>query len=155
MLGANAPAFETYGKGPGIERVECRHAINDDEPVNIELQLHQQLFAEGVDQVGGIGSAAHITDLDTRTSDRRQIHIVQLGIKARQFVFDGVQRFQHLADQEELGPPLRLAYGQHAINPLLRIVLPQPCRPFLLRVSRATVVAQWCFRGPSDVPSPH
>jgi hypothetical protein len=39
---------------------------------------------------------------------------MQLGIKARQFVFDGAQRFQHLPGQEELGPPLRLAYGQHA-----------------------------------------
>jgi hypothetical protein len=26
----------------------CRYAINDDEPVNVELHLHQQLFAEGV-----------------------------------------------------------------------------------------------------------
>ena len=34
MLGADAPAFETYSKGAGIERIECRHAINDDEPVN-------------------------------------------------------------------------------------------------------------------------
>ena len=34
-------------------------------------------------------------------------------IKARQFVFDGAQGFQHLPGQEELGPPLRLAYGQH------------------------------------------
>src|ERR1700730_10646730 len=63
MLGADAPAFETYGKGAGIERIECRHAINDDEPVNVELQLHQQLFTEGVDEVGGIGSAAHMADL--------------------------------------------------------------------------------------------
>jgi uncharacterized membrane protein YgdD (TMEM256/DUF423 family) len=51
---------------------------------------------------------------------RRQSHILQLGIKARQFVFDGVQRFQHLASQEELGPQLCLAYGQHAANPLYR-----------------------------------
>src|SRR6202022_2922288 len=52
-----------------------------------------------------------MADLDTRASDRRQIHIVQLGIKARQFVFDGAQRLQHLAGQEELGPPLRLAWS--------------------------------------------
>jgi hypothetical protein len=96
-----------------------------------------------------------MADLDARARNRRQIHIVQLGIKARQFVFDGAQRLQHLAGQEELGPPLRLAYGQHAINPLLSPVLPQQCRPFLLRVSRAALVVQWCFRGPSDVPSPH
>jgi len=38
MLGADAPAFETYSKGAAIERIECRHAINDDEPVNVELQ---------------------------------------------------------------------------------------------------------------------
>ena len=49
MFGADAPAFETYRKGAGVERIECRHAINNDEPVNVELQLHQQLFAEGVD----------------------------------------------------------------------------------------------------------
>jgi hypothetical protein len=47
-----------YSKGAGIERIECGHAINDDEPVTVELQLHQQLFAKGVDEVGGIGSAA-------------------------------------------------------------------------------------------------
>jgi len=61
-----------------------------------------------------------MADLDARASDRCQIHIVQLGIKARQFVFDGVQRFPHLDGQEELGPQLCLAYGQHAANPLNR-----------------------------------
>jgi hypothetical protein len=61
-----------------------------------------------------------MADLDARASDRRQIHIVQLVIKARQFVFDGVQRFQHLAGQEKLGPQLCLAYGQHVANPLNR-----------------------------------
>jgi hypothetical protein len=82
MLGADAPALETYGKGAGIERIECRHAIDNDEPVNVELQLHQQLFAEGVDEVGGVGSASHMADLDTRACDRCQLHIMQLGIKA-------------------------------------------------------------------------
>src|SRR5271165_1157508 len=66
MFGADAPAFETYRKGAGVERIECRHAINNDEPVNVELQLHQQLFAEGVDEVGGVGSASHMADLDPR-----------------------------------------------------------------------------------------
>jgi hypothetical protein len=56
MLGAKAPAFETYGKGAGVERIEGWHAINNDEPMNVELQLHQQLFAKGVDEVGGVGS---------------------------------------------------------------------------------------------------
>jgi hypothetical protein len=28
--------------------IECWHAINNDEPVNVALQLHQQLFAEGI-----------------------------------------------------------------------------------------------------------
>src|ERR1700722_16753848 len=45
---------ETYRKGTGVERIECGHAINNDEPVSVELQLHQQLFAEGVDEVGGV-----------------------------------------------------------------------------------------------------
>ena len=57
-----------------------------------------------------------MADLDTRAGDLRQVHIVQLGIKARQFVFDGMQRLQHPLGQEELGPSLRLAYGQHAIK---------------------------------------
>jgi hypothetical protein len=48
MLGAEAPAFETYGKGAGVERIEGWHAISYDEPMNVELQLHQQLFVEGV-----------------------------------------------------------------------------------------------------------
>jgi hypothetical protein len=61
-----------------------------------------------------------MANLDTRAAVRRQTHIVQLGIKAQQFVFDGAQRFQHLAGQEELGPPLGLADGQHAANPLYR-----------------------------------
>ena len=146
---------ETYRKGAGVERIECRHAINNDEPVNVELELHQQLFAEGVDEVGGVGSTSHMADLDTCAGDLGQVHIVQLGIKARQSVLDGAQRFQHLPGQEELGPPLWLAYGQHVANPLLRPVLPQSCLPFLRRVSRSALVAQWCFRGPSGVPSPH
>jgi hypothetical protein len=73
-------------------------------------------------------ATAMATSIVCRPSVRERS--VQLGIKARQFVFDGAQRLQHLAGQEELSPPLRLAYGQHAINPLLRPVLPQPCRPF-------------------------
>ena len=114
MLGADTPTFQTYRKATGVECIECGHAINNDEPVNVELQLHQQLFAEGVDEVGGVRSASHMADLDPRAGDLRQVLIVQLGIKARQFVFDGAQRLQHLAGQEELGPPLCLAYGQHA-----------------------------------------
>jgi hypothetical protein len=61
--------------------------------------------------VGGRRAGATSGDLRDR-GHLRQVHIVQLGIKARQFVFDGAQRLQHLASQEELGPPLRLAYGQ-------------------------------------------
>jgi hypothetical protein len=33
MLGADAPAFQTYRKGAGVERIECWHSINNDEPV--------------------------------------------------------------------------------------------------------------------------
>jgi hypothetical protein len=146
---------ETYRKGTGVERIECGHAINNDEPVSVELQLHQQLFAEGVDEVGGVGSASHMADLDTCAGDLGQVHIRATGYQSWQSVFDGAQRFQHLPGQEELGPPLCLAYGQHVANPLLRPVLPQPCPPFLRRVSRSVLVAQWCFRGPSGVPSPH
>jgi len=36
MLGADAPTFQTYRKGAGIECIECWHAINNDEPVNVE-----------------------------------------------------------------------------------------------------------------------
>src|ERR1700726_1807309 len=97
---------ETYRKGTGVERIEGGHAINNDEPVSVELQLHQQLFAEGVDEVGGVGSASHMADLDTWRATSAKSTSVQLGIKARQSVFDGAQRFQHLPGQEELCPPL-------------------------------------------------
>ena len=93
MLGADTLTFQTYRKGTGVECIECGHAINNDEPVNVELQLHQQLFAEGVDEVGGVRSASHMADLDARADNLCQVHIVQLGIKARQFVFDSAQRF--------------------------------------------------------------
>src|SRR5262249_35769159 len=96
MLGADAPALETYRKSAGIKRIECRYAINDHEPMNVELQLHQQLFAEGVDAVGGVGSASHMADLDPRPGGLRQVLTVQWGIKAGQFVVDGPQRLQHL-----------------------------------------------------------
>src|ERR1700730_7481644 len=64
MLGANAPALQTYSKGARIERIERRHAIDDNEPVHVELQLHQYLVTKGIDEVGGIGSPAHMADLD-------------------------------------------------------------------------------------------
>jgi hypothetical protein len=105
---------ETYRKGTGVERIECGHAINNDEPVSVELQLHQQLFAEGVDEVGGVGSASHMADLDTCAGDLGQVHIRATGYQSWQSVFDGAQRFQHLPGQEELGPPLCLAYGQQS-----------------------------------------
>jgi hypothetical protein len=41
MLGANAPALQTCSKGARIERIERRHAIDDNDPVHVELQLHQ------------------------------------------------------------------------------------------------------------------
>jgi hypothetical protein len=142
---------ETYRKGAGVERIECRHSINNDEPVNVELQLHQQLFAEGVDEVGGVGSTSHMADLDTCAGDLGQVHIVQLGIKARQSVFDGAQRFQHLPGQEELGPPLclplwsacRQSTSQACAAPTVSAIL-APRLPIGLGCPMVLSWAVWC-----------
>ena len=82
--------------------------------MHVELQLHQELVAESVHQVGGIGGAADVTDFDPRTCGLGEFDIDGLGIKTRQLVFDRAQRSQHLLPQEELGPLLRLRDRQHA-----------------------------------------
>jgi hypothetical protein len=48
MLGANAPALKSNSEGVRTER---RHPINDNEPVDVQLQLHQKLIAKAIDEV--------------------------------------------------------------------------------------------------------
>jgi hypothetical protein len=85
--------------------------------VYIELQLHQQFVAERVDQIGGVGGAAHMADLDARARDVGQLDIDRLGVEARQFVFDRAQCLQHLAGQKQLDAPVRLGNRQHSPLP--------------------------------------
>jgi hypothetical protein len=85
--------------------------------VHIELQLHQQFVAERVDQVGGVGGAAHMADLDPRARGVGQLDIDRLGVEARQFVFDRAQCFQHLPGEEVLDLPLRPDERQHPAVP--------------------------------------
>ena len=63
MLGTQAPAFEPHRKRIRIERIQCRHAVYDNQSMNVELQLHQQFVAKAVDEISGIRSTAHMADL--------------------------------------------------------------------------------------------
>ena len=85
--------------------------------MNIELELHQQLVAESADEIGGVGGAADMPDLDAGTGDIGQLDIDRLGVEARQFIFDRAQCLQHLPGQKRLGPPLCLDDRQHAAYP--------------------------------------
>ena len=114
MLGADAPAVELNRQGAGVERIERRHAVDDDKPMHIELQLHQQLVAECLNEIGGIRSAAHMPDRDLAMRRGAQRGFTRLGIEARQLVLDRPQGFEHLAGQKILGPPLRLGNRHHA-----------------------------------------
>src|SRR5207237_8374963 len=51
MLGADAPALETHRPCARIYRIERRQAIDADESVDIDLQLHQQLVAKSIDEI--------------------------------------------------------------------------------------------------------
>ena len=66
-----------------------------------------------------------------------------------------VMRIQHLAGRKSSVRRCASLMVSMPIDPLLRPVPPQPCRPFLPRVARSALVARWCFHVPSDVPSPH
>ena len=114
MLGADAPAIEMHREAAGVERIERRHAIDHDQPVDVQQELHQQFVAEGLDQVAGVEGAAHVADLDPAARRRAERGLDRLGVKARQLVFDRPQRFEHLPGQEILGPTLRLDNRQHA-----------------------------------------
>ena len=46
LLGAQPPVFEPHGEGIRIEGIERRDTIHDDQPMNIELELHQQFIAK-------------------------------------------------------------------------------------------------------------
>ena len=113
MLGTEPPAFEPHCERIRIERIERRHAVYDDQPVNIELELHQQLIAKAVDEIGGIRSAAHMADLHPRPRGIAKQDFSRFCLKARQLVFDRLQRLDHLSGEEKLGPLLRLGNRQH------------------------------------------
>ena len=83
--------------------------------MHIELQLHQEFVAERIDEIGRLGSAAHMADFDARARRIRQLDIDGLGIEARQLVFDRAQCFQHLPGQKLLGAPLRFGNRQHSL----------------------------------------
>ena len=101
-------------------------AGNHDEPVHIELQLHQQFVAERVNQIGGVGGAAHVADFDPGACDIRQFYLDRLGVEARQLVFDGAQRLDHLASQKLLRSLLGLCNRQHrALPPTPARTLPE------------------------------
>ena len=113
MLGAQPPAFEPHGEGIRIERVERRHAVHHDQPMNIELELHQQFVAKAVYEIGGIRGAAHMADLHPRPRGVAELHHSWFRLKARQLVFDRLQRLDHLPSKEKFGPLLRLGNRQH------------------------------------------
>jgi len=113
MLGTQAPAFEPHRKRIRIERIQCRHAVYDNQSMNVELQLHLQFVAKAVDEISGIRSTAHMADLHPGAHDIAELHLSRLGLKARQLVFDRLQRLDHLPGKEELGLLLRLGNRQH------------------------------------------
>jgi hypothetical protein len=51
-----------------------------------------------------------MADLDPRAGGIDQLHFSGFGVKARQLIFDRLQRFDHLSGQEKFGPRLRLGY---------------------------------------------
>jgi hypothetical protein len=105
MFSADAPALETNCNCARIERLESRHAVDDHQPMHVELQLHQELVAKGSDEVAGVGSAAYMTDFDMRASNGGRVDTAR-SVEARQVVLDRAQCPQHLAGQEELGASL-------------------------------------------------
>jgi hypothetical protein len=113
MLGAEPPAFEPHGKRFRIERGGGWHAIDDDQPMNIELQLHQQFVAKAVDEIGGIRGAAHMADLHPQPRGIAEPDYSRLRLKARQLVVDRLRRLDHLSGEEKFGPLLRLGNRQH------------------------------------------
>ena len=51
-----------------------------------------------------------MADLDPRAGGVNQLHFSGFGIKARKFIFNRLQRFDHLSRQEKFSPLLRLGY---------------------------------------------
>jgi hypothetical protein len=49
-----------------------------------------------------------MAELDPRARGISKLYLSRFGVKARQLVFDRLQRFEHLAGQEKFGPLLRL-----------------------------------------------
>ena len=56
----------------------------DDQPVNIELELHQELITKAVDEIGGIRSAAHMADLHPRPRGIAEQDFSRFCLKTRQ-----------------------------------------------------------------------
>ena len=104
-----------HRQAAGVERIDCRHAIDHDQATDIKLQLHQQLVAECLDQVGRIRGAADMANLDPAARRRAERGVDRLGVEARQLVFDRAQCFQHLPGQKLLGAPLRFGNRQHSL----------------------------------------
>jgi hypothetical protein len=76
--------------------------------VHVELQLHQKLIAKASDEVGGGGGALHMADLEPRAHGVGKQYFARFRVKARQLVFDRLQRFEHLDSEKKLGPLLYL-----------------------------------------------
>ncbi len=117
MLGADPPALEPHRQGRSIERIRRRHPINHHQAMHVELQLHQELVAEGLHQIARVRCAAHMADLDLRARRVGERQHARLLVKARQLVLDRTQRLDHLSGQKRLGPLLRLGKCQHVPLP--------------------------------------
>jgi len=82
--------------------------------VHVELQLHQELVAERLDEIGRVGRAAHVADFDASARRLAERGLVRLGVEARQCILDRAQRLEHLSGQKIFGAPLRFGDSQHA-----------------------------------------
>lgn len=106
MLRARGPALEMRSYRARSDRQRHRHRIDHDEAADVQLHRHQQVLAEGADQICGVGRAGDVPDIDPAAGNMGQRLAIGLLAEARHVVFHRRQCRGHLDRQELFGFPL-------------------------------------------------